>query len=214
MARLYRPYVPLSVRVHVAERQFDAATTFPYENGERNASVFRMFVDRESWKRSNSLRSQLDTFLGLLFGDVAHQLDHDPPLGARPRRRHGLGRKTYYTPDANDPDHLFYRPHGPEHAGSHLVKTNVRGDRGQHPDRVLIKKARRRERSHKGETRRKASGFPKRAFEVKHSAGLEPQIASGRFNDARARVYDRKTKRVPKAKHRWPKRPLGSRRKP
>lgn len=120
--------------------------------------------------RLEQLRSALAEQIGCDVKDL--RLDHDPPLGARPRRRSGLGRKTYYTPDANDPDHLFYRPHGPEHAGSHLVKTNIRGDHGQHPDRVLIKKERKRERSRNGETRRKASKFPKLASQLKRGAGF------------------------------------------
>lgn len=63
-----------------------------------------------------------------------------------------------YEPDANDPDHLFYRPHGPEFDGSHLIKTNVRGDHGQHPDRVLIKKQKRLER---GPRPKRQPGFKK-----------------------------------------------------
>jgi hypothetical protein len=83
---------------------------------------------------------------GLGLGCNRHdlRLDHDPPLAARPRFRRGLGKKTYYQPPANDPDHLVYRPHGPEFEGSHLIKTNVRGDHGQFPDRVLIKRENRK----------------------------------------------------------------------
>ena len=50
--------------------------------------------------------------------------------------------KTLYSPDANDPEHLVYRT-----AHAHLIKTNVRGEHGQHPDRVLIKKERRRQKA-------------------------------------------------------------------
>jgi hypothetical protein len=71
------------------------------------------------------------------------RLDHDPALGARAKSVWSTTGKTHYIPEANSPQHLAYRPHGPEHAGSHLIKTNVRGDHGQHPDRVLIKKQRR-----------------------------------------------------------------------
>lgn len=132
MGRLYRPPIPLAVKCEVAARQIMRHTT---------TVSFIGVPDKPLHQR---LRVLLAILAGLLFCEVADlRLDHDPALGARPRGRLGLGRKTYYTPDANDPDHLFYRPHGPEHAGSHLIKTNVRGDHGQHPDRVLIKKARR-----------------------------------------------------------------------
>lgn len=178
VGRLYRPTIPLSVRCEVAERQLRARGLELDE---------KLFFPKNLTERLQWLRESLALVLGCDVKEL--RLDHDPPLGARPRRRCGLGRKTYYTPDANDPDYLFYRPHGPEHEGSHLVKTNVRGDHGQHPDRVLIKKERRRERSRNGETRRKTSKFPKRASGLKRITGF------GR----------------PKVKHRWPKRPLGRR---
>lgn len=202
--KLYRPHVPLSVRVIVAARQLRAhgdkssrsvlyglslsePKNFP---GDPTLS----FARKLAW-----LMSALAICLGCEVKDL--RLDHDPPLGARPRRRRGLGRKTYYTPDANDPDHLFYRPHGPEHAGSHLIKTNVRGEHGQHPDRVLIKKARKLERSRNGETLRKASGFPKRSSQRKRVTDSAPKL--GRLK----RKWDHPGKRG------WPSRPFQSRRK-
>jgi len=51
-----------------------------------------------------------------------------------------------YAPHAHDPDCLRYRPQPPEFAGSHHVKTNVRGEHGQYSDVVLAKRERRRER--------------------------------------------------------------------
>lgn len=186
MGKLYRPHIPLSVRCAVARRQLrDGGSTFKSFGGTLTIQL-------------EQLRAALAEQIGCEVQEL--RLDHDPPLGARPRRRHGLGRKTYYTPDANDPDHLFYRPHGPEHAGSHLVKTNVRGDHGQHPDRVLIKKARRQERSRNGETRPKTSKFPNRASRVKRVTGF-----------GRATILRKTPKRDPKAKHRWPKRPFSTR---
>lgn len=94
-----------------------------------------------------------------------------------------------YSPDANDARYLEYLPHGPEFDGSHLIKTNIRGRHGQHPDRVLIKKARRHEKaqSHNRETQPKASGFPKVQSRVK---------------------WDHPGKRD------WPKRPFQKRMKP
>jgi len=131
--RLYRPHIPFSVRVVVAIRDCYRAGINPPARGEQEA--LGHFLKR--------LLAALSAAIGCEVADL--RLDHDPALGARPKERRGLSPKTFYTPDANDPDHLFYRPHGPEHAGSHLIKTNVRGDHGQHPDRVLIKKNRRRE---------------------------------------------------------------------
>lgn len=160
MSRLKRPYIPLAVRVIVAERQFDAATPFPPWNGEQNASVFRTFVDRDGWKKRNPLSEQLDMLLRLLFGEQKVNLDHDPPLGARKK----IFRKRVhvdYDPPANDPTCLVYRL-----AVDHRTKTNVRGEHGQHPDRVLIKKNRRLEelQSGKAPRRRKAKIPNKKNF--------------------------------------------------
>jgi hypothetical protein len=163
MARLFRPHIPLSVRVQVAMKGLLSRGVNPFEHSRRDGE---------------SLTAMLGRILKLLAGSIGCEvddlrLDHDPALGARPKERRGLGRKTYYIPDANDPNHLFYRPHGPEFDGSHLIKTNVRGDHGQHPDRVLIKKQRRFERGPKpkrgpkmqshGFERGKSRPFPKRS---------------------------------------------------
>jgi hypothetical protein len=145
MGRLFRPYIPLSVRCAVAERQMEKAV------GCLPTNEFGV-IFRDDPK--SKLKPRLDAalfHLAKIFGCEVDELrlDHDPPLGARPKERRGLGKKTYYIPDANDPNHLSYRPHGPEHGGSHLVKTNIRGEHGQHPDRVLIKKQRRLEQGPK-----------------------------------------------------------------
>jgi hypothetical protein len=140
MARLYRPHIPLAVRVAVASRQLE----------QRGRSAIVRTVKETTGTWGDQLHHLLLYLAREMECEVADlRLDHDPPLAARPKERRGLSPKTFYTPDANDPDHLFYRPHGPEHAGSHLIKTNIRGDHGQHPDRVLIKKERRREKGPK-----------------------------------------------------------------
>lgn len=135
MPRLYRPTVPVEVKVRVVLRQL----------GE-------MFPD-DAIRGALGRRGRLGGFLTMKLADLAKllgcevsdlRLDHDPPLGARPKR--GTGERTVYTPGANDPEHLKYRPHGTQFEGSHDVKTRIRGDHGQHPDRVLIKKQRRLER--------------------------------------------------------------------
>ena len=156
MSRLYRPHIPLEVRCKVAERQLCEAY--------RSQGILCQQI-----LTAGSMGNRLKVLLGTLAGekgcDVKDlRLDHDPPLAARPKERRGLGRKTYYVPDANDPDHLFYRPHGPQFEGSHLIKTNVRGDHGQHPDRVLIKKQRRLER---GPKKKRGPKIRSRGFEGK-----------------------------------------------
>lgn len=134
MARLHRPHVPLEIRCMVAMRQlgYDGTTI----------KIVLLKHDRAMARLLRVMLGRLSGEMGCAAAEL--RLDHDPALGARARR--GEGRKTKYTPDANDPDHLRYRPHGPEHEGSHLIKTNVRGDRGQFPDRVLIKRNRRAEK--------------------------------------------------------------------
>lgn len=163
MARLYRPHIPLAVKIAVAERQVTELTRMaaPERPLSGRLEFLLVIVARKAGCEVADLR-----------------LDHDPPLAARPKGRRGLGNKTYYIPDANDPEHLRYRPHGPQFEGSHLVKTNVRGDHGQHPDRVLIKKARRIERGPR----------PKRG----------PKIKSRGFATKGAKLGGGKTK--------WPKR--------
>lgn len=187
MAKLYRPTIPVEVKCRVALRQLAVVNpdwTIDNNRPRRDAGYMVGVVGLAG----NSLGRLLETLLpelaeklGCKIEDL--RLDHDPPLAARPKERRGLGKKTYYIPDANDPEHLKYRPHGPEHEGSHLIKTNVRGDHGQHPDRVLIKKNRRIERGPK----------PKRG----------PKMRSAGFRSS----TDKST-----AKQKWPKRPFNQRR--
>lgn len=151
MARLYRPHIPLRIRVQVAERQLKQAGIAPIST------------------------EKLSTFLFLALDALARhigcerqelRLDHDPALGTR--KKTGEGKRTIYDPPANDPDHLFYRPHGTTHEGSHDVKTRIRGDHGQYSDIVLIKRQRRRERAvepahnrkHKPKTKWAKRAFP------------------------------------------------------
>lgn len=154
MARLYRPHIPLLIRAQVAERQMaEKVHCLPTNGFGRH---LRDDPNASARKRLDATLFHLARIFGCEVSDL--RLDHDPPLAARPKERRGLGKKTYYVPDANDPDHLFYRPHGPEFNGSHLIKTNVRGDHGQHPDRVLIKKQKRLER---GPRPKRQPGFKK-----------------------------------------------------
>jgi len=126
MARLSRPYIPLETRCRVALRQLGEMWPDQYLESARLAFNTKEILDHLLYR----LRE-------LLHAEKLH-LDHDPPLGAR---RVAFGR---YIPDANDSEHLIYRE-----KRAHEIKTNVRGEHGQHPDRVLIKKARRIERGPK-----------------------------------------------------------------
>jgi hypothetical protein len=147
MPRLYRPTVPIEIKCRVALRhlgELDVDNVIeawrPSRGGTSIAGTGR--VGMSHGRLFEYLLPRVAELFDCKVEDL--RLDHDPPLAARVRV--GFGKNTYYVPDANDPDHLFYRPHGPEFAGSHLIKTNCRGDHGQHPDRVLIKKMRRIER--------------------------------------------------------------------
>ncbi len=102
-----------------------------------------------------TLLERLAALLGCEVRDL--RLDHDPALGARAKVFDKRGKHIDYDPPANDVAHLIYRPHGAEFVGSHHIKTNVRGEHGQHPDRVLIKKQRRLERA---EALKKLAGKP------------------------------------------------------
>lgn len=169
MTRLYRPHIPLSVRCEVALRQLEYTPERIekriFSEDSRSGGIgFRAYLDE--------LLKRIAAAIGCEVSDL--RLDHDPPLGARMKRTVGHPPRQIYSPDANDPDHLFYRPHGAEHAGSHLIKTNVRGDHGQHPDRVLIKKQRRLENGPKPKRgpaiksrafgKRQKIKWPKRSF--------------------------------------------------
>lgn len=106
-----RPYIPMAVRVQVAERQFcakEAACGRRWSPGDR------------AEERSNKL--QLALLLTALGGGAKMELDHDPALILREfkadRRR---PMAAWYTPNANDPNFLLYRPEG-----AHQQKTTGR----------------------------------------------------------------------------------------
>ena len=111
--RLYRPYIPLTVRVAVAERQarescglFWPLYLSAVEGAERQ---------NQPWTLTRRLR----VLLGRLFPYGHYQLDHTPALEQRPRKT--IKGKVQYQPDANDPDHLEYSA-----TDLHLQKTTGR----------------------------------------------------------------------------------------
>lgn len=124
MPRLLRPHIPLKVRCRVALRQL--GEIWP-DDVLKSTPSFGALLDQ--------LLGQLADLLNCTPADL--HLDHNPALGAREKVfRDGV--HIDYRPSANDPEHLIYRE-----KMAHRIKTNVRGDGAQHPDRVLIKKQRR-----------------------------------------------------------------------
>jgi len=134
MTRLYRPHVPILIKCTVAARQL--AWNDP-------DLLFRLHR-RNLARLLERLLADLAKGFGCEVADL--RLDHQPPLALRPQERRGLSRRVFYVPDANDPEHLIYRPHGAHFEGSHDVKTRIRGEHGQFSDIALIKRDRRRER--------------------------------------------------------------------
>ncbi len=134
MARLYRPYIPLAVRVQVAERQMR----------ERGLWYRNQLSDWALWP--NGVR--LAAALKILFGDRKFALDHDPALMNRKQRRvtklirGKLRTITIYSPPANDPRYLIYRA-----ASDHDIKTRVRGDGAQLSDLAIARKRKRKLRN-------------------------------------------------------------------
>lgn len=153
MPRLYRPTISVAIKCRVVLRQLG-------EMFVDDVIAANRFVPRDHRKRSlgRLLDEKLAALAELLRCEVTElRLDHDPALAIRkklyltPNGGHVWtfeilkeGEVVRYEPDANDPAHLRYRPHAAQHAGSHHVKTNIRGDGAQHPDRVLIKRLRKR----------------------------------------------------------------------
>lgn len=138
-------------------------------------------------KRLECLLGILATRFGCEVKDL--RLDHNPALATRMKRSHFNGKKwiAFYSPDANDPNYLVYRE---KH--DHHIKTNVRGDGAQHPDRVLIKRERRRQRA-ESIPPRKASGFQKRRSGFKRNFTLgvnksKPKLKSRSFQQMRCAI--------------------------
>jgi hypothetical protein len=117
--RLPRPYIPLAVRVLVAERQF-----------YQTLNIVPAFYGTQAQRLKNLLKD--------LFPDGPVALDHDPPLAVRKKIHNSRGEIIEYDPPANSVDHLIYRK-----VADHRIKTYRRGEGAQYPDRVLIKKIRR-----------------------------------------------------------------------
>ena len=178
MSRLPRPIPPIAVKLRVVLRQLG---TFP--------ELIDTLV--EGATKGRQLGDEVAANLFVLACTLACpvnslQLDHDPALENREKLvelPNGRRKRVVvvpdgaivlrYYPDANDPEHLFYRPHGAEFAGSHDVKTRVRGDHGQLSDNALAKKERRRLRKLDPRRRRakianRKRPWPKRKLATRH----------------------------------------------
>lgn len=157
MPRLLRPSIPDSAKLAVVLRQLGEMFPGPV-----------LATARKSRTISTTLTNRLcilADLLGCQPGDL--HLDHDPPLATRDKVRNRAGEHIGYRPAANDPEFLIYRT-----AQAHRIKTNVRGDGALHPDRVYIKRARRRERA------AKALKKPKGAFLHRGSGKGTPGLKS------------------------------------
>lgn len=166
--RLPRPYIPLDVRCRIGARQIGWGENA--KDGQEAAinSLLRLHapIRRHGHKGTSgyarllrNILAELATKLSCCPQDL--RLDHDPPIALRVKVR-SRGKIIGYLPDANDPEFLSYRPHGAQFAGSHDVKTRIRGDHGQYSDVTLIKRQRRRERGKKESARKlRSRPFPK-----------------------------------------------------
>lgn len=160
-----RPHIPLPVKVRVLLRQIGELWPEDYLRDVRQKRQLAHAV--------NGLTVMLAQQLGCTVDEL--ELDHDPPLRVRKFNK----RTGKYTPDANDHNYLFYRP-------DHKTKTNVRGDHGQFPDRVLINREKKRELRlfHKRRRRRRQS-WPKQRIPQRQNPW--PPKGSRPFNQRRAR---------------------------
>jgi hypothetical protein len=112
--RLDRPYIPLAIRVKVAERQADA-------KGYKFGSI------------GFSNKERLATLLTFLFGETVPELHHRPALINRDVINGKGGIR--YEPEANDPEYLVYLD--PQ---AHDIETRVRGVGAQFSDLAQVRR--------------------------------------------------------------------------
>lgn len=161
MGRLLRPSIPLALELRVLCRQLGEMFADDVVAIATEArSLGTVVVDR---------KERLAALLGCKVEDL--RLDHDPALVNREKimlldgaefrgvvRPKGAKVLRYF-PDANDPEYLAFRPHQADAAGSHDVKTRIRGDRGQLSDLALARKAKRAAKKAEGRPRPKRSAM-------------------------------------------------------
>lgn len=146
MSRLPRPLIPTHVKLTVALRQLGSLDKTAIVLRVREATRLRQLGAALSYAKEELARK-----FGCEVADL--RLDHNPAIENREKLvelPNGRRVRTVivpkgaevirYFPDANDPEHLLYRPHSPEFALSHLIKTNVSGDGAKHSDRAMAAK--------------------------------------------------------------------------
>lgn len=163
MARLPRRHIPLEVKCRVALAQLGEmwpddviARWRPRGPAARSVPSGEPLGPRGLGRLLEGLLARLAVLLGC---DVSQlRLDHNPALGARQKRLDRAGAIIGYIPDEHDPAFLIYRT-----AHGHHIKTQIRGDGAQFPDRVLIKRERRRQKPLRAKPKKKwaARPFPK-----------------------------------------------------
>lgn len=142
-----RPYIPISVRIRVAQRQLLAHEVDIFQHSRAQDERLETMLRR--------LLALLAEKLGCTPKDL--RLDHTLALrlrGYNPRKKDIAAR---YTPNANDPDYMAYIPNTDHHH-----KTNRRNG-AQFCDTVLIKRERKREKRALGMVKRKTL-IPSRPF--------------------------------------------------
>jgi hypothetical protein len=117
--KLPRPYIPLAVRIQVAERQVM----------ERPNPYFCVGPRRREGYRKKIKADYLAWLLNTLFGNAKVELHHRPALVNRTSGIDTVHGKVRYIPDANDPEHLVYLP-----KGEHDLETRIRGLGAQRSD--------------------------------------------------------------------------------
>lgn len=116
--RLFRPYIPLDVRLKVASRQLSLI--------DISATCLLALM------KDSAIKKRLGYALAKLFHGRKHELHHRPALENRQQIKR-RGKIIGYIPDANDPDHLVYLENNPEN-NDHYIETHVRGVGAQRSD--------------------------------------------------------------------------------
>jgi hypothetical protein len=149
--RLTRPYIPLRVRLQVAERQY-----------KQRFGFWPDFTGNKA-----TLGASLRAILRDLFDGRKVHLHHFPALCNRQIISSKSEGVVCYRPSANDPDHLTYIE-----ADAHDVWTRVRGPHGDYSDLAKARKRKRVERKRK-RPRRKLRG---RGFDKTRSRKFSGQV--------------------------------------
>lgn len=156
-----RPYIPLYVKIAVAERQVCKINHWDHAT----LDLAKAAMNWRGHKWLTYLLNDLAMHYHCAIADL--RLDHTLALRLRdynPRKKDIAAR---YTPNANDPAYLAYLPNEDHHH-----KTNRRNG-AQFSDVTLIKRERKREKRALGMVKRKAK-IPSRPFSQGRSFPSRP----------------------------------------